>query len=118
MEKDLLQTVIQVESDIRKTLEAERKKAAAWLESVRVSLREKFEAEQKQLDEEFIQALNNTLKEYEAIAKQEIADADQTADRLQKLSDDILQDAVKDFILEILPPEDREKNRDRQDVKS
>jgi hypothetical protein len=44
MEEDLLQTVIKVESEIQHSIESERKKAAEWLESVRVSLSQELEA--------------------------------------------------------------------------
>jgi len=38
MEEDLLQAVIKVEKEIQQSIEAEKRKAADWLESIRVSL--------------------------------------------------------------------------------
>lgn len=103
MEEDLLQTVIKVESEIQHTIEAERKKAAEWLESVRVSLSQELEAKKQHLDEEYAQSLETTCRECELKANDEIQAVSQVVERLESLSDDILQDAVKEFLQEILP---------------
>ena len=42
MEEDLLQAVIKVEKDIQQSIETEKKKAADWLESIRVSLNQEL----------------------------------------------------------------------------
>lgn len=118
MEEDLLQTVIKVESEIQHTIESERKKAAEWLESVRVTLSRELETQKRQLEEEFTGALETKLKEYEVTARAEIDAADQMAENLQNLSDEILQDAVKEFLVEILPSDDEESDSDCQNVQS
>jgi len=105
MEKDLLQAVIKVESKIQHSLESERKKAAEWLESVRVSLSNELEAKKRQLDEEYTRSLEKTTNECELRAKQEIDVVNRVAENLQNLSDDILQDTVREFLQEILPPD-------------
>ncbi|MBW2485416.1 MAG: hypothetical protein JRF05_08665 [Deltaproteobacteria bacterium] len=107
MEKDLLHAVIKVESEIKHSIESERVKAAEWLESVRVSLSQELEAKKRQLDDEYIQALETTCKECEFKAKTEIDAAEQMAENLQNLSDDILRNAVREFLSEILPEGDR-----------
>ena len=109
MEKDLLQAVITVESEIHQSLENERKKAAAWLESVRISLSQELEAKKRQLEEEFTQSLETTCRTCELKAKKEIADVNQMAEFLQNLPEDTLQDVAGQFLLEILP--------DRKEVK-
>ena len=43
MEEDLLQAVIKVENEIQQSIKAEKKKAADWLESVRVSLAQELQ---------------------------------------------------------------------------
>ncbi|MGW8287225.1 MAG: hypothetical protein ACWGOD_03215 [Desulfobulbales bacterium] len=103
MEEDLLQTVIKVESEIQHTIESERKKAAEWLESVRVSLSQELEAKRQNLDEEYAQSLETTCRECELKAKDEFEAASQVAERLENLSDEILQNVVREFLPEILP---------------
>ena len=103
MEKDLLQAVIKVESEIQQSIESERKKAAEWLESVRVSLSQELEAKKQQLEEEYAQSLETTCNECEIKAKKEIADVKRMAEHLQNLPDEILQDDVREFLQEILP---------------
>jgi len=103
MEKDLLQAVIKVESEIQQAVESERKKAAEWLESVRISLSQELEIKKQQLDEEYTQSLETTCQQSEIKAKKEIDNINAMADNLQNLSDDILQELVRDYLLEILP---------------
>ena len=105
MEKDLLQAVITVESEIQQSLEIERKKAADWLESVRISLSQELEAKKQQLEEEYVQSLETTCKTCELKAEKEIADVNQMAEYLQNLPVEILQEVVKPFLQEILPEE-------------
>jgi len=107
MEKDLLQTVIKVESEIHQSIESERKKAAEWLESVRISLSQELEAKKQQLEEEYAQGLETTSNECEIKAKKEIADVNRMAQHLGNIPDDILQDAVREFLPEILPEAQR-----------
>jgi len=104
MKKDLLQAVVTVESAIQQNIEAERKKAASWLESVRVSLSREFEARKQELDDEYARALASTSQQCEIEARKEIADVNQLADALQHIPDEVLQEAVQNFIREMLPP--------------
>jgi prolyl-tRNA synthetase len=107
MEKDLLQAVIKVESEIHQSIESERKNAAEWLESIRVSLSQELEAQKQQLEEEFAQSLENTSNECELKAKNEIADVNQMAEHLQNLPEKFLHNVVKEFLPKILPTENR-----------
>ena len=107
MEKDLLQTVIKVESAIHQSIESERKKAAEWLESVRVSLSQELEAKKLQLDEEYARALESTCRECEIKAQKEVADVTEMVENLQNIKDEILQEIVRGFLHEILPAEHR-----------
>ena len=103
MEKDLLQAIIKVESEIQQTVESEKKKAAKWLESVRISLSQELEAKKQQLDKEFTQSLETTCQECKSKAKKEIEEINEMADNLQNLTDDTLQGLVKDYLQKILP---------------
>ena len=118
MEEDLLQTVIKIESEIQHNLESERKKAAEWLESVRATLSRELETKKLQMEEEFASSLETRLKEYEDKARAEIDATDLMAETLQNLSDDILQDAVQEFLMEILPSDNEGNDSDCQNVQS
>jgi len=103
MEKDLLQAVIKVESAIQQSIESERKKAAEWLESVRVSLSRELEAKRQQLEEQYARSLETTCLECEVKAKKEISDVTRMAEDLRNIPDEVLQDVVREFIRDILP---------------
>ena len=105
MEKDLLQAVIKVESSIQQSIESERKKAAEWLESVRISLEQELEAKKQQLEEEYARSLETTCLECEIKARKEITDVNQLAEQLQNIPETILQDVVRKFLQDILPAE-------------
>lgn len=107
MEKDLLQAVIKVESAIRQSIESERKKAAEWLESVRVSLSQELEAKKQQLDEEYARSLESTCMECEIKAQKEVTDVNEMIENLQNITDDKLQEIVRGFLQDILPVEKR-----------
>ena len=107
MEKDLLQAVIKVESDIQQSIESERKKAAEWLDSVRLSLSQEQEAKKQQLEAEYERSLETTCNECEIKAKKEIADVNQLAEHLKNLPEEVLQEAVREFLQDILPAENR-----------
>jgi vacuolar-type H+-ATPase subunit H len=107
MEKDLLQAVIKVESSIQQSIESERKKAAEWLESVRLSLSQELEAKRQELDDEYARSLESTCMSCEMNAKKEIAEANQKAEQLQNIPDSILQDVVREYLQHILPAEKR-----------
>ena len=107
MEKDLLQAVIKVESAIQQSIESERKKAAEWLESVRVSLSQELEAKKQQLEEEYTRSLESTCMACEIKAQKEVTDVNEMVENLQNITDDILQDIVKVFLQDILPAEKR-----------
>lgn len=107
MEKDLLQAVIKVESAIQQSIESERKKAAEWLESVRVSLSQKLEAKKQQLEKEYTRSLESTCMACEIKAQKEVTDVNEMVENLQNITDDILQDIVRVFLQDILPAEKR-----------
>ena len=103
MEEDLLHSVIKVEKEIQQTIEAEKKKAADWLESLRVSLRQELEDKKKQLTEEYDQSLELTCRECRLNAEKEISDVNQMAERIQNLPEKILLDLINDHLQLILP---------------
>ncbi len=116
MEKDLLQTVIKVESSIQQSIESERKKAAEWLESIRISLSQELEIRKQELEEDYTRSLDAACMECEIKAKKEITDVDQMAEQLQNIPDTYLQETVRGLLPAILPAEHQRENDDRQDV--
>ncbi|MDH3330707.1 MAG: hypothetical protein OEL68_00150, partial [Desulfobulbaceae bacterium] len=86
MEKDLLQAVIKVESAIQQSIESERKKAAEWLESVRVSLSQELEAKKQQLEEEYTRSLESTCMACEIKAQKEVTDVNEMVENLQNIT--------------------------------
>ena len=103
MKKDLLQAVISVEKEIQHSIETERKKAAEWLESVRVSLGLELEEKKRQLAEEYTNSLEKTCATCRLEAEKEITDVTRMAEHLEKLSDTILQEVVTEYLNVILP---------------
>jgi len=103
MEKDLLQAVIKVEAEIQQTIEAEKKKAADWLESMRVSLSKELETQKQLLEQQYRESLAKTCHQCELEAKKDIADANQLAAHFKNLTEEALQDTVSKFLREILP---------------
>ena len=107
MEKDLLQAVIKVESEIQKSIESERGKAADWLESVRVSQSQELESKKQQLAEQYTQGLAETCQECRLKAEKDISDGNEMAEHLQNLPDESMQDVVSAYLTGILPEKQR-----------
>lgn len=104
MEEDLLQAVIKVETEIQQSIESERKKAAAWLESIRVSLSRELADRKKQLAETSSQEQARICRECEKEADAAISDANRLTANLQNIPDEAMQDIVREFLPAILPP--------------
>ena len=107
MEKDLLQAVIKVESEIQQSIESERKKAAAWLDSIRASLKQELEDKKEQLEKEYALSLEATCTDCEIQAKKEIAAVNLMTEHLLNLPDEYLQEVIREFLPDILPAEHR-----------
>ena len=106
MEEDLLQAVIKVEKEIQQSIEAEKKKAAGWLESVRVSLNQELEDKKQQLLDDYDQSLEETCRITRHKAEKDISEVKQMADYLENLPEDILLE-VCEYLQAILPEECR-----------
>ncbi len=107
MKEDLLQTVINVENEIQQSIEAEKKKAADWLESVRVSLSQELKEKKQQLLDHSAQSLEETCQITRHKAEKEISDVNQMAEYLQNLPEDILLEVITEYLQMILPEECR-----------
>ncbi|MEN8232086.1 MAG: hypothetical protein ABFR35_05340 [Thermodesulfobacteriota bacterium] len=106
MEEDLLQAVIKVEKEIQQSIEAEKKKAAFWLEAIRVSLSRELKEKKQQLLDNHDQSLEETCQITRHKAEKEISEANQMAEYLQNLPEDVLLE-VSEYLQMILPKEYR-----------
>ena len=106
MEEDLLQAVIKVEKEIQQSIEAEKRKAADWLESIRVSLSRELKEKKQQLLDDHDQSLEATCQITRHKAEEEISEVNQMADYLQNLPEDVLLE-VGEYLQLILPEEER-----------
>ena len=106
MEEDLLQAVIKVEEEIQQSIEAEKKKAEAWLEAIRVSLSRELKEKKQQLLDNHDQSLEETCKITRHKAENDISEVNQMAEYLQNLPEDVLLD-VSEYLQMILPENDR-----------
>ena len=106
MEEDLLQAVIKVEKEIQQSIEAEKRKAADWLESIRVSLSRELKEKKQQLLDDHDQSLEATCQITRHKAEEEISEVNQMAEYLQNLPEDVLLE-VGEYLQLILPEEER-----------
>ena len=106
MEEDLLQAVIKVEKEIQQSIEAEKRKAADWLESIRVSLSRELKEKKQQLLDNHDQSLEATCQITRHKAEEEISEVNQMAEYLQNLPEDVLLE-VGEYLQLILPEEER-----------
>ena len=113
MDKDLLQSVVKVEKEIHDSIEAERIKAADWLESIRVSCSKEIDDTRKQLEDNYSQSLEHACSEAEQQGAKIIADADRLADYFKNLSEEIINRSVLKYISAILPTNGQGETGDR-----
>ena len=113
MEKDLLQSVVEVEKEIQDSIEAEKIKAAEWLESVRVSCSKEIDDTRRQLEENYSQSLECSCSEADRKGAKIIADADRLADFFNNLSEEIINRSILKHISAILPENEQGESSDR-----
>ena len=113
MEKDLLQSVVEVEKEIQDSIEAEKIKAAEWLESVRVSCSKEIDDTRRQLEENYSQSLERSCSEANQKGTKIIANADRLAVFFNNLSEETINRSVLKHISAILPENERGESSDR-----
>ena len=118
MKKDLLQSVVEVEKEIQDSIEAEKLKAAEWLESVRVSCSKEIDDTRRQLEDNYSQSLEHACSEAEQKGAKIIADANRLADYFKNLPEEIINRSILRHISTILPANGKGEASDRQNVKS
>ena len=103
MEKDLLQEVIKVEKEIQQSIEAEKKKAAAWLESERIAAGQDLHQKKQQLLDEYDQSLDQTCRLTRNKAEAEITEVNIFVEYLENIPEEILRETVVGHLKSILP---------------
>ena len=113
MEKDLLRSVVKVEKEIQDSIEAERIKAAGWLESVRVSCSREIDDTRRRLEDNYSSSLECACSEAEQKGAKIIADAGRLADYFKNLPEETINRTVLKYISAILPANRQGENGDR-----
>ncbi len=103
MEEDILGRVIEVEKEVQQKFEIEKKMSQEWLENVKKDAEKKVLAEEKDLKEAFHEAIKKAKLDAEKKAADIIKDADEEAERLKGLGDEILKKVILSHIYRILP---------------
>jgi len=105
--------VVEVERKIQDSIEAEKIKAAEWLESVRVSCSRKIDDTRRRLEENYSHSLKRACSEAEQKGAKTIADADRLADFFKNLPEETINRSVLKYISAILPKNDPGEASDR-----
>lgn len=103
MEKDLLQSVVEVEKEIKESIESEKIKADEWLESVRISCSREIDDTRKNLQDNYNHSLERACSEAEQKAAKIIADANRFAEYLKSFPEDHISRIILKHIPAILP---------------
>ena len=103
MDDDILGKVVEVEKEVQQRLEIEKKMSQEWLKKVKKDAEEKVVAEEAEIKEAFNVALKNAKLNAEKRVAAIIKDANEEAERLKGLGDEILKKAILKHITVILP---------------
>jgi len=108
MEKDILAGVIEVEAEIKRRLEAERKKAGEWLGKEKKDIEEEAVREENRLRQDFQAALETKRRDAEKKALEILHAARSRADRLENITDEALRGIISKYIIRIIPGADHD----------
>jgi vacuolar-type H+-ATPase subunit H len=103
MEKEALETLIEVEKEIHERIELEKRKAMEMVKTVRNQTLESLVKEEEELKASAGKAVADAAENAEKEAFEIVQHAHAEADRLRNISDDLLQSAVRKVIGKILP---------------
>jgi len=103
MKDEILGAVVEVEKEIAHAIESEKKKSQEWLDKLRKETRLLAVKEKKILQYSLNRDITQAKSRSEEKASQLTADAEATAERLEKISDDILKKIIRKYIIRILP---------------
>jgi len=103
MEDDILSKIVEVEKEIQERTEIEKNKAHEWLEKVKKDAETELATVEKELYESLNQELQDAKQHAEKKASEILLDAQTKAERIEKLSDEILKTVILKHIITILP---------------
>jgi vacuolar-type H+-ATPase subunit H len=113
MEEDILEKVIEVESEIHKRLEDEKNRSLQRIEEVKKAAEQEILDEEARLKESLSEELKNATLAFEKKKAETLTEAQVRAKKIEDMSDDVLKSIVRKHIFRILPG----GKNDRQDVK-
>jgi hypothetical protein len=108
MEKDILAGVIEVEAEIKRRLEAERKKAGEWLEKEKKEIEEETVREENRLKQDSQGALETKTRDAEKTALEILNAARSRAGSLENITDEALKGIISKYIIRIIPGADHD----------
>jgi hypothetical protein len=103
MKEEILGAVVEVEKEIAHAIESEKKKSQEWLEKLRKETGHAVIKEKKLLQYSLNRYITKAKTLSEEKASQLVADSEATAERLEKISDEILKKIIRKYIIRILP---------------
>ena len=103
MEDDILSKIVEVEKEIQERTEIEKNKAHEWFEKVKKDAETELVTVEKELYESLNRELQDAKQHAEKKASEILLDAQTKAERIEKLSDEILKTVILKYIITILP---------------
>ncbi len=103
MDGDILSEVIEVEKEIQKCLELERRKAQEWLEKMKALTAEESARNEREIREDFERAIAEAERQAVSRAAVVVKDAEARAGRLRTLDERTLKSIVEKHVAKILP---------------
>ena len=103
MEDDILGKVVEVEKEIQKRIETEKKKYREWIENVRKDTDIKLADTEAELTESLEKAVKDARTNAGSRASELLRDAEALAKKFQGLSDEDLRPIIIKHITSILP---------------
>lgn len=103
MKDDILSAVVEVEKEIARTIESEETKAKEQIDKLRRETEHQIQKEKIKLQ----YALNRSITDRKTGSEKKVSeiliDANTRAERLEKTSDDVLKNIIRQYIVRILP---------------
>ncbi len=103
MDGDILSEVIEVEKEIQKCLELERRKAQEWLEKMKALTAEESARNEREIREDFERAIAEAERQAVSRAAVVVKEAEARAGRLRMLDEGTLKTIVEKHVVKILP---------------
>lgn len=103
MKEEILGTVVEVEKEIAHAIESEKKKSQQWIDKLQKENQQLVVKEKKLLQYSLNQYINKAKTLSEEKASHMVADAEADAERLETISDDMLERIIRGYIVRILP---------------